>query len=482
MIFRIAYGKPGFWLGFHFVLGIVSAFSRFALIAWVLVVLLNSIMDLFSKRNADGMVHFFLSYYLGFEVWGRMVHATPFIPDESGKYLQFFFILFGILFGVKRKVGPLGFVLIFLSIPSILVAPLSYDYFRYDYMYNTMGFIVLALAISYFQGVRLTHRDISGMLRLMMMGLMGILGYLLIKTPSFDELNLGLVANADAAGGFGPNQVSTILGVGFALFGISFLFRVRLMPNIFWQMGILLYLSFRVLLTLSRGGAITGITAMLLPFLYLTLIGKIKAKIFGWGIGALVLMAGIVYFVNEASDNALFMRYTGETYATTMGLREKDLDVVTSGRIEIIESDFQIFFDNMIMGIGPGRSAYERLDYEIARKIAPHTLATQLLAEHGIFGVAMSLIFLLYPVILFFRRPKWSDRSWMLMCFSLAILSSFHSATRTIITPLFYGLAVARIQPYVYKNPLSRKRARQEGVESLDHRYPGTALPQGSPG
>ncbi|MDX5326946.1 MAG: O-antigen ligase family protein, partial [Bacteroidota bacterium] len=228
--------------------------------------------------------------------------------------------------------------------------------------------------------------------------------------------------------------------------------------------------------------AITGVFAMVVPFLYLILVGKIKSRFFIWGVAALGLLVGIILFVNQVSNNALFMRYTGETYATSMGLREKDMNVITSGRIDIIQNDFEIFFDNIILGAGPGRSMYERIDYSFGRKVAPHTLATQLLAEHGIFGVAMSLIFLLYPVMLFFRRPKWSDRSWMLMCFSLAILSSFHSATRTIITPLFYGLAVARIQPYVYKNPISRKRTRQQGVESLDHRHPGASLPQGSPG
>ncbi|MDX5428412.1 MAG: O-antigen ligase family protein, partial [Bacteroidota bacterium] len=282
--------------------------------------------------------------------------------------------------------------------------------------------------------------------------------------------------------GFGPNQVSTILGVGFAVFGMAFLFRVKLTPNRIIGALILFYLAFRVLLTFSRGGAITGVFAMVVPFLYLILVGKIKSRFFIWGVAALGLLVGIILFVNQVSNNALFMRYTGETYATSMGLRDKDLNVVTSGRIEIIQNDFEIFFDNIILGVGPGRSAYERIDYSLGRKVAPHTLATQLLAEHGIFGVAMSLIFLLYPVMLFFRRPKWSDRSWMLMCFSLAILSSFHSATRTIITPLFYGLAVARIQPYVYKNPISRKRTRQQGVESLDHRHPGASLPQGSPG
>jgi hypothetical protein len=77
---------------------------------------------------------------------------------------------------------------------------------------------------------------------------------------------------------------------------------------------------------------------------------------------------------------------------TSGAIVERYEDVGTTGRLELARSDFAVFMQHPVLGVGPGFGSVARA--EIAFDAAAHTEWTRALSEHGVFGL-VSLIVLL---------------------------------------------------------------------------------------
>ena len=89
----------------------------------------------------------------------------------------------------------------------------------------------------------------------------------MIETPNYSELSFSLNADFEASGGFGSNQVATILGLGmffsFYAWMNKLLFSgLHVLDGFF--IGLFAYQGF---LTFSRGGMIIGLIAILFYYL-----------------------------------------------------------------------------------------------------------------------------------------------------------------------------------------------------------------------
>jgi hypothetical protein len=201
---------------------------------------------------------------------------------------------------------------------------------------------------------------------------------------------------------------------------------------------------FRGLLTFSRGGMIGALAAVAFSYLYLN--WKLKVKMRKTFFQLLLVVAGsvlIFMIANQITGGILGNRYQGETEATLRGDRARNLSTITSNRSKIALAEWAIFSDNVFFGIGPG-AGYEAREKYIGVRTASHTEFTRLLAEQGIPGLFIGLIFIFYP-LLRIKNSKSSEETYYLIAFfSLALITSFHSAMRTILTPLFWALSCAR--------------------------------------
>ena len=63
----------------------------------------------------------------------------------------------------------------------------------------------------------------------------------------------------------------------------------------------------------------------------------------------------------------------------------------TTGREDIARADLEVWFDNPVLGVGPG-VAKEYRAATFGRAAAAHTEFTRLLAEHGILGLVALII------------------------------------------------------------------------------------------
>ena len=108
--------------------------------------------------------------------------------------------------------------------------------------------------------------------------------YLFLFTPNIKDLVLGTGSNYDLSGGFGPNQVSTCLGLGMFIFFSRLIFVSRTKFIFIVNLFVAFYISYRGILTFSRGGMLTGfamISVLILVIYYHSKnIGKLKLNYF----------------------------------------------------------------------------------------------------------------------------------------------------------------------------------------------------------
>jgi O-antigen ligase len=208
---------------------------------------------------------------------------------------------------------------------------------------------------------------------------------------------------------------------------------------------LIIYFTLRALLTFSRGGVVGMILSVLIAFLFFRKIRKDSAIKLAVLASAMV----IVFLITNAITNGqLLLRYKGETTGTLAGSREKTLESFSSGRNNFAEVDLYVWADNIILGVGPGRVQFIRYKYGLYDDAPPHTEVTRLLAEDGLFGLAINLILIFWPLYVISRTPSRDMKFIKSILFIFAYATTFHSATRTGLTPLLYGLASMDIMSF----------------------------------
>ena len=312
------------WVIFHIILGLVSTVTPWMLILWVYLLVGQTIFTIFAQKNRDGSAHFFLLYYLGIELLARMSDSFPFLPWESGKYLMMIILIMGLLVERRPLQGSVGVIILLLALPSILVMPK--DRFIKDLVFNSIGILNLSLALVYFYRRPISDRDLARAGRLIILGIISVLAYIVVKTPDLSTVEFTLNANFKTAGGFGSNQVSTILGLGFATVAVFNLLKIRLIT--FLRFGDLLlfgFLFYRGLLTFSRGGILGGVICILAAFVVYTFSDSLPFRKVRLSNAVLVIgvLLTVAAFANQLTGNLLLLRYQGETKMSLAGRGER---------------------------------------------------------------------------------------------------------------------------------------------------------------
>lgn len=437
--------SPVFNFIFHIVLGIISTFSPYFLIIWFYLLILSSIGHAYSQLQINNHISFIhlIVYIVSFEILARMTKTYPFIPYELSKYLLFIFLLIGISF--KSRSFRFGWVLFILLIPSLFF-DLSTQVKGYEiYSFNLLGPLNLSLVIIYFSKHKINLINFKNLLLLLLYPLVSVLSFAFYKTPDFDDFNFKLSSNFATSGGFGSNQVSTVLGLGFLILFVFLILKWKLSKYYFFELLLSVGFLFQGLITFSRGGMLGAfISIILILFSFIFSLNKIRVRISKFYILLFVItLFGSVFYANTISDGLLFKRYQGETEGTLGGYRDKDINVATSNRFDIFLGDIELWKENPIFGVGIGASRYLR---PIVNDVIAHVELSRLLAEHGLFGLLYFILILFIPPYIIFSN-KSSDYKYISFAFFiLAIFTTFHAAMRTYVTPLLIGISVLYIR------------------------------------
>lgn len=391
------------------------------------------------------------AYLVGAEVLFRMTRGG--ISYEAGKYMVILFMLIGMFYKGLSGRGYPYFLYLMLLIPSIFVASttLSFDAnFRTNIAFVLSGPICLGISALFCYDKKVTMKQLNTVLLYTLLPLISHVTYIFFYNPTVREVLSGTGSNRSAAGGWGANQVSTVLGLGM------FIVAVRLFtksPNIFIKilnLGIFGALTFRALVTFSRGGVITAIVAFgcFLIFYYAAVSQKKRNEIvFLTGIFCFSLV-GIWAVSSTQTDGLIDLRYANKDH---LGREKAD---ITTGRSKLFKEELEGFISNPFLGIGSSRAKDQRIEEE-GQGVTSHSEVSRSLAEHGIFGVVILVILIFKP----FELRSQNTKNYFFYAFLAFWFATINHSSMRIAAPAFiYGLALLNVK--YENNSVHRKQVR----------------------
>ena len=427
-------------LGAHALLALVAVYAPQFLTLYSLALVALGALRVIQTKNRNGEAHLIAAYLVGLEILLRMTSAN--VIWEFGKYSVLAVLLPACLFKQERGGGQFWWFFILL-LPSIMVVSFpTFNEFRTGLSFNLSGPLLLATASYYFYNRHFTWEKIQKLLFYGGLPLVSTVIYLTLVTPDLSQVEFQLASAGGPSGGFGSNQVSTILGAGIVLFGTAYLANFSLTPYRWLDYALLFAFAFRGLMTFSRGGMIGAAGALLAGWITLGITQtEVKSKQ-NLLLTMLVIVAagGIAWNVlNEASGGKLALRYQGETKGSYYYGQEDEASL-TTGRLEIFQRQLKGFTQNPLLGVGPGMSTEYRLRNGSTIG-TPHAEYTRLIGQHGILGV-IALAFMVIAPLNRYGRAKGFTKVWLVVFVGLAALTMAHSAMRLAMTGFFYGMGM----------------------------------------
>ncbi|WP_245925674.1 O-antigen ligase family protein [Algibacter marinivivus] len=433
----------------HILIGI--AIFSFGVLSkvYLLVIFLYFSNRIIKSKPSQKVLHVLMacSYVVGAEVFLRMTGGS--LLYETSKYLVILFCLIGIL-GIRLKQPIPYIVYIFLLVPGILVAGFNMTEqttIRTAIAFNLSGPVCLGVVSIFCYKQKLTYQSMHKVLLAMALPLVTITTYLFVYAPSIRDTVTGTGSNFAASGGFGPNQVATVLGLGMFIFSIRFF---MLSPSLFLKIinGLLVSaISYRAIVTFSRGGVIVALI-MIVAFVYFYFIKvNVKAKFRISRTVFLFLSIGLLIwlFSSIQTSGLIDKRYTNRD---ALGREKAD---ISTGRADLVSFEIDEFLKNPVLGVGVGKIKELRQKSE-GIEAASHNEMSRILSEHGLFGMAAFIILLIAP-LLFRIRNRTNVFFYSLYLFWFLTIN--HSSMRIAAPAFVYGLCLLDIQ---YKSGSIKKR------------------------
>jgi O-antigen ligase len=427
-------------IGIHILIGYLVTLPSFPKL-YGLVVLLLPLVLIYKTNNRNEEALLFSSYIVGAEVLFRMVGGL--ILYESGKFFVIIFLILGIIFGKFKQVFSVQYIfyILLLLFGIVFTQVPEGESIRNAISFNLSGPIVLGVAAFYFYKRAITKRQLLDGLFFMLLPLFSMITYLYLRTPDLSEIVFGGQANFQTSAGFGPNQVATAIGLGVFILTVFVLLKEQLTGYFYLDFIILIYFSYRGLITFSRGGMVTALIAIVFFVFFYFLHKNFSFNIlFRYISVALIFTVSLWLYTSNITGGMLENRYTGKN---SIGVQKKD---ISSGRLDIIENQTSNFIKNP-MGIGVGNGKYKRLS-EIKKVTgASHNEIGRLLEEHGILGFFLLVLLLLTPMFNFFRGDYF-QKSFIISFYILWFLTINHSAMRIALPGFIYALSLIKITDY----------------------------------
>jgi hypothetical protein len=399
-------------IAIHILLGLLSTANTTVAFIHAIIVLLVGFFACISAKRHLVTVLYICAYIVGAELFWRMNLAS--IPWEIGKYSIAVFLTISFLV-CNFKIIPFRFVSYFiLLLPSAIFTFLSRDWIdaRELVSFNLSAHLLLVVAGITFSNITINHRQIAQMLWAFILPIVSIATRTFIIVLSTPNILWKNESNFTASGGWGANQIASILGLG-AVITVYLLFTSE---NSFLKtllLVLLVWFAAQSVITFSRGGIFTAIITGVPMLFQAYRAKKMNFKVLGY----LILFGVIFYWViwpylEQLSGGMIDQRFT---------------TLNTSNREFIAQNEFDIFLENPLLGAGVGETRSRHFD---DLETASHTEYTRILAEHGVLGLTAMVLIGHALVINYFRRKDIITKSFITMCLVWSLLTMAHSGTR----------------------------------------------------
>ena len=437
MIEKVVHNRLLF-IAIHVVIGFLVTILPFAKI-YPLFILIIGIYIIYSSRNKNEEALYLASYLVGAEFFIRM--SDGFLLYETGKYGIILFSLLGIIWGPVKQKTSISFLVyvLFLVIGIVFTQVPLGESLRKSIVFNLSGPISLGFFALYCYKRTITILQLKELLFVCLLPMFSIISFVYFRTPDLEELVFQVSSNFKTSGGFGPNQVATIIGFGVFILSVFIFTRVQLSLSIFLDIIFLLYFTYRGLLTFSRGGMITAIFAFFIFVLFMLLYQKNTfIKVFKFLFITLILFLGIWLYTSDITGGMIDNRYSNKN---ATGIEKKD---ISAGRFQLFSAQLENFYESPILGIGVGNGKYKRIESGKRITAASHNEITRLIEEHGLLGILALLILLVKPLQNIYFSTNY-QRAFLMSFYVFWFLTINHSAMRIAFPAFVYGLSLIKI-------------------------------------
>ena len=423
----------------HVIIALMVFVLPFLSMLYALLIPVVGLFVIFRSKNKNNEVLYVSAYLIGVEVFLRMTGGN--FSNEYVKTLVVFFMLTGMFYSTVSTKSFVYFFYLLLLLPGIFVSVNTADFnidIKKALVFNLSGPVCLAVSSIYMYKRKVLFTDLQNIILVMGLPIISTVVYLFLYNPNIKDVVTGTQSNFETSGGFGPNQVSTILGLGMFVFFAQLLLFSKSKKKIILNGILLILVSYRAIVTFSRGGVITGIAMIvcLMVVIYYISNSLGKAKVGLVLILACLLGIGIWGYTISQTSGLIEKRYANQD---AKGRQKTDR---FGGREAVMSADLKMFFDNPITGVGAGMGKELRKD-SLGQEVASHNEITRMLSEHGVFGIFGLLILLITPFVLYVNNRQ---HLYFLSFFIFWFLTINHAAMRTAAPAFIYALTLLFVQ------------------------------------
>ena len=404
------------------------------------------------RKNANNEALYVAAYIVGAEVFLRMTQGNFF--EQYAKYGVIGVLIIGMMYRGFSRNSILYWIFGLLLMPGVILSFFTLNFetdIRKAITFNIIGPITLTVSAIYCYQRKISFEQIKKIIDMLAYPLMATLVYMYLYTPSVKDVVTNTESNFETSGGFGPNQVSTILGLGIFVFFVKIVLSSK--TSLIRNINILFFviITFRGIVTFSRGGVITGFVMIIIVVVLLLLYTRsyVKSKIVMLVVFGVIALAGIWAYSSIQTGGLIDKRYANQD------ARGREKASKLTGRERLIESEFNMFLDNPVFGIGVGKNKEYRLE-TTGVDAASHNEITRMLAEHGMFGLFGLIILLVTPMVLYLNNKQ------NIFVFSFVvfwILTINHAAMRLAAPAFIYSLSLLKVQ-FVDETAVSRESVK----------------------
>jgi hypothetical protein len=402
----------------------------------------------FVRRNPEA-VACIAAYIAASDVLWRMTGAS--VPWEMSKVLLIAVLLVAIVRIIRRPLR-VGLPLLFLALllPSAIVTVERFGLLgggRERLSFVLGAHVVLVVSVIFFSNVRVERQRLAGILWMMVGPVLAVNTIATAGTVGLEASDLvGDLSNKAASGGYGPNQVSALIGLG----AMACIFLVLLDRRPILRVlaaGLAVWFLAQSALTFSRGGTFNLLLALVITIPFFMRSAQMAVRFFTVAALVAVLIAFVMIpMIQSVTGNEFGHRFTSSDPTL---------------RTDLMRAETEIWSHNVALGVGVGMEELTLSDQGVTArgdypKTSSHTEYTRLLAEHGILGLFAIIVLFALAFRAVRAQPLAIGKVFSVFLMGWCAAEVGHSATRLALSGFLFGLAavvIVRDGDLVHESP-----------------------------
>lgn len=426
-------------ISLHILIGLLIYLIRPLSKVYAVAIVVIGLYYVIKRQNRNNEVLFVAAYIVGSEVFLRMTGGN--ILYEFSKYGVMVFMILGMYYSGFSKNAIPFWIYLLLLVPGVIIATetLNLDTnLRKAISFNISGPVCLGIAAIYNYNRKILLSQLNNVMLALALPIVTTTFYLILYTPNLKDILTGTGSNGETSGGFGPNQVSTLLGIGMYIFFSRLLLESKSRLLFIINLIILFNITYRGLVTFSRGGMLTGLIMIIFLLAYLYVNTKSNARYNLNRFFVFIVVGSLITWMYTSNQTGGLI---DKRYANEDAVGRKKATQLT-GREEIWNGEIEDFIDNPVFGIGVAKALEVREEKNGGLIVASHSEVSRTLAEHGIMGIIALMIVFFTPIFLFLDNRQ---HIFMFSFLFFWILTINHAAMRIAAPAFVYSLSLLKV-------------------------------------